>query len=50
MSYTAWSGVEITDDYGTATYGQAAAIGDEASAMWFEAPQTWSHHALCESP
>ena len=50
LSYTAWGGTEITDDYGTPTYGQAAAFGDEATASWFEAPQTWFHHAVCESP
>jgi len=50
VAYTAWGGLEITDDYGTPTYGQAAAIGDEDTALWFEAPQTWFHHAICESP
>ena len=33
VAYTAWSGVEIIDDYGTGTDGQAAAIGDDASAQ-----------------
>jgi len=48
--YDASSGDVVTDDYGTVTFGQAMAFGDEDTYTWFEAPQTWYHHAVCEAP
>ena len=47
--FDASSGLAVTDDYGSVVHGQAMAFGDDASAVWFEAPQTWYHHAVCES-
>jgi hypothetical protein len=48
--YDASGSVVIEDVYGTVTYGQAMAFGDEDTATWFEAPQTWYHASVCESP
>jgi hypothetical protein len=48
-AFEAWSGETLEDDYGTVTFGQAAAFHDYTTAHWEEVPANWVYAAVCES-
>ncbi len=47
--FQAFGAEVITDPWGTANFGQAAAFGNFEAAEWLEAPGNWIYAAICES-